>query len=114
VSAAVVGALGALVVIAVVLRFVTRRRLLVKYAALWLVVSVLLVILALIPGSLSGLADLLGFKVPSNLLFFTGFLLLLLVTLQLCVELSDVERRLQRLAEELAIMQEADERRPAS
>lgn len=112
-SAATVGALGAVLVITVVLRLVIRRRLLVKYAALWLVISVLLVVLALIPGSLAGLAHVLGFKVPANLLFFTGFLLLLLVTLQVCVELSTVDGRLQRLAEELAILQESDEGRQA-
>ena len=107
----VIGAVGAVLVIAIVLRLVVRRRLLVKYAALWLVVSVVLVAMALIPGSLSGLASVLGFKVPANLLFFAGFVLLLMVTVQICVELTAVERRIQRLAEELALMQESNEQR---
>ena len=104
-----VGIVGAILVIGVVLRLVVRRRLLVKYAALWLVVSVVLVVMALIPDSLSGLAHLLGFVVPANLLFFAGFVLLLFVTVQISVELTSVERRVQRLAEEIAIMQESDE-----
>jgi len=103
-----IGAIGAVLVILDVLRLVVRRRLLVKYAALWLVVSVVLVVMALIPGSLSGLADLLGFVVPANLLFFSGFVLLLLVTVQLSVELTSIERRIQRLAEEVALMQEGE------
>jgi hypothetical protein len=106
-STGLVGVLGAVVVIGVVLRLVVRRRLLVKYAALWLLVSVVLVVMALIPHSLTGLADLLGFVVPANLLFFAGFVLLLFVTVQISVELTKVERRLQRLAEELAIMKES-------
>jgi hypothetical protein len=105
-----IGIVGAVLVILVVLRLVVRRRLLVKYASLWLVVSVLLVVLAVIPGSLKSLADLLGFVVPANLLFFAGFLVLLFVTLQISVELTTVERRLQRLAEELAIARESEER----
>ena len=102
----IIGAIGAVAVIAVVLRLVVRRRLLVKYAALWLVVSIVLVVMALIPGSLQALARLLGFVVPANLLFFAGFVLLLMVTVQISVELTGVERRVQRLAEEIALIQE--------
>lgn len=104
--AELVAVLAALLVVIVVLRLVVRRRLLVKYAALWLILSVVLVAMALIPRSLTAMASVLGFEVPANLLFFAGFVLLLFVTLQLSVELSDVEGRVQRLAEELAIMQE--------
>ena len=107
----IIGAVGAVVVIAVVLRLVVRRKLLVKYAALWLIVSVVLVVMALIPGSLQALARLFGFVVPANLLFFAGFVLLLMVTVQISVELTAVERRIQRLAEELALIRaEGDER----
>ncbi len=108
-----VGIVGAVVVVVVVLRLVMRRRLLVKYAALWLVVSVVLVVTAVIPGGLSRLADLLGFIVPANLLFFAGFVLLLFVAVQISVELTSVERRIQRLAEEIAIIKENDDRRGA-
>ena len=104
--AGVVGALAALVVILVVLRLVARRRLLVKYAVLWLVVSVLLVAVALVPSSLTVVSSALGFAVPANLLFFGAFVLLLLVTVQLSVELTEVEARVQRLAEEMAILAE--------
>jgi hypothetical protein len=105
-TAALFGIIGALLMASVVLRLVLRRRLLVKYASLWLVISVVLVVMAVIPGSLRGLSHLLGFQVPSNLLFFCGFVLLLFVTVQVSVELTGVERRVQRLAEELALLQE--------
>jgi hypothetical protein len=108
-GAAVIGAIGALLVILVVLRLVVRRRLLVKYAALWLIMSVVLVVVALVPGLLGKASDLLGFAVAANLLFFGGFVVLLLVTVQLSVELTAVERRLQRLAEELALMRERND-----
>jgi hypothetical protein len=39
------------------------------------------------------------------MLFFVAFGLLLFVTLQMSVELTSVEARIQRLAEELAIAQ---------
>jgi hypothetical protein len=100
-STAVLGAVLALLAIFVVTRLVMRRRLLVKYAALWLA----LVILALVPGILDFLSRTLGFEVPANMLFFVAFGLLLFVTLQMSVELTSVEARIQRLAEELAIAQ---------
>lgn len=111
-GATIAGVAGAVVITATVLRLVHRRQLLVKYAALWLIVSTILVIMALIPHSLTSLADAFGFVVPSNLLFFLGFVVLLLVAVQLSVELTTVERRVQRLAEELALLKDAPEPRP--
>lgn len=107
---AIVGVTGAILVALVVLHLVSRRRLLVKYATLWLVVSCVLVILAVVPDALSWLATVLGFAVPANLLFFAGFVLVLFVTVQLSVELTAVERRIQRLAEELTILRESRDR----
>jgi hypothetical protein len=98
------GVLLTLVAVGVVLRLVLRRVLLVKYAVLWIAVSGLLMILAGFPQLLYWVAGLLGFAVPSNLLFFASIALLLAITLHHSVELSRVERRQQRLAEELALL----------
>lgn len=103
---AILGAITASLAAVIVLRLVIRRRLLVKYAALWLSVSVVLVTLAVIPGAVETVSQGLGFEVPANLLFFTGFMLLLFVNLQTTVELTKVEAKQQRLAEELAIMRD--------
>ncbi|HTW17957.1 MAG TPA: DUF2304 domain-containing protein [Nocardioides sp.] len=98
--------LVAVLVVALVLRLVASRRLLVKYAVLWLVVSVTLAVMAIIPDSVEALSDLAGFEVPSNFLFFAALGLLLCVNLQVSRELTTVERQLQRLAEEIAILRE--------
>lgn len=97
------GTLTAVTVIVIVVRLVVRRRLLVKYAALWLTVSIALFILGAVPTLINSIADALGFAVPANLLFFAGFGLMLLVTLQLSVELTRIEARIQRLAEDHAL-----------
>lgn len=98
--------LAAVLVVAGVLRLVASRRLLVKYAVLWLVVSVAMVVMAIIPDGVEALSDLAGFEVPSNFLFFAGLGLLLCVNLQVSRELTTVERQVQRLAEEVAILRE--------
>lgn len=101
----ILGAVLALVAIAVVIWLVMDRRLLVKYAALWLAVALVLVTLALIPGVLEFVTRTLGFELPANMLFFAASVLLLFVSLQMSVELTSVEARVQRLAEEIALLE---------
>ena len=93
-----------LFVVVIVLRLVARRQLLVKYAALWIGVAALLSVLAAFPVLLEWLAGFLGFEVRSNLLFFASISLLLVIALQLSLEVSRIEHRLQRVAEELALL----------
>ena len=75
-----------------------------KFAALWLLVSAAILVMAIFPANLTSLADLLGVEVPSNLLFLMGGVLLLLVSVQLSHEVSRVEARTRRLAEEIALL----------
>ena len=93
----------ALLVVAFVLRLLRNRTLREKYAALWILVGALIVVLVAFPGLLGAAASLLGFAVPSNLLFLLAIVLLLGVTLHLSLELSRLEDETRVLAEEAAI-----------
>jgi hypothetical protein len=75
-----------------------------KFAALWLLVSVVVLILAVFPQILVAFAIWLGVAVPANLLFFLAALLLLAVSVQLSFEVSRLEARTRRLAEDLALL----------
>jgi hypothetical protein len=94
----------ALVVLAIILVLLLRRKLREKYAVLWLVIGVATLLLALFPGMLIWLSDLLGVEVASNLLFALALALLIGVTLHLSWELSTSEDEVRRVAEEIAIM----------
>ena len=98
------GLIAALVTLAFVVELLRRGVLREKFAALWLLVSVSILILAIFPATLNWLADLLGVEVQSNLLFLMGGVLLLLVSVQLSHEVSRVEARTRRLAEEIALL----------
>lgn len=98
------GLAAALVMVLFVAELLRRGILRERFAALWLVVSALLVIVALFPQLLREAADLLGFALPSNLLFFASILFLLLVAVQLSFEVSKLEARTRRLAEDLALL----------
>jgi hypothetical protein len=106
ISASVVGAAGGLLVLGAVLRLILQGRMRVRYAGLWLLVSAGLAFVALVPGLLSATSEFFGFQVPSNFLFFTGMVLLVLVGINLSVAVTTLEDRIQRLAEEFALLAE--------
>ncbi len=81
-----------------------RHQLREKYAILWLLVSVSVLVIAVFPGVLANAARLTGVQTPSNLLFFIAALVLLVVCVQLSWEVSRLEDETRALAEEVAIL----------
>jgi hypothetical protein len=77
----IVSILGALVLLVVVLEMVRRRRLLERYALLWLFSALVILALAVWRGALEQVAKAVGIYSPPNALFFIalGFVLLLLL-----------------------------------
>lgn len=99
-----VGLGAALMLLFFVVELLRRGILRERFAALWLSVSALLIVVALFPSLLGRAATALGFQVSSNLLFFTSIVFLLLVCVQLSFEVSRLEARSRRLAEDLALL----------
>ncbi|WP_109510336.1 DUF2304 domain-containing protein [Nocardioides speluncae] len=100
----ILGLTGAVVIMVVLFEMLRRHRLREKYAVIWFVIAVSAIVVAVVPGVLFGLADLVGVKVPSNLLFFLASLLLLGLTLQHSHELGRLEERCRTLAEEVGLL----------
>jgi hypothetical protein len=101
---AATGVVLALAILGVVTALLLMRRLREKYAALWIVIGLGILIVGLFPVVLEGLTSALGVVLPANLLFALAILLLLGVALHLSVELSQAEDEIRRAAEELAIL----------
>ena len=106
----VLGLLAALGATAFIVEMLRRCILREKFAVLWLLVSGALIVFAAFPALLRSLADLAGIAVPSNLLFLMAAVLLLLVSVQLSYEVSRLEARTRRLAEEVALLRHDLER----
>jgi hypothetical protein len=100
---AIAGVCFAVLVLVIIITMLLRRQLREKYATLWLLIGLAVLVLALFPGLLFALTDVLGFEVPSNLLFVLSIVLLVGVALHLSWELSRAEEEIRRLAEESAI-----------
>lgn len=103
----IVAALGASVLLLIVLELVRRRRLLERYALLWLLSAMVLVGLAIWRDGLSELAKLLGIANPPNALFLVAFGFVLLLLLHFSLAISRLADETKVLAQRLAI---ADER----
>ena len=87
-----------------ILRLVRRRQLAGKYALLWTAVALVLGILAVWPGLLTGVSEFVGVHYPPALflLVTTGFLFV--VVIHFSYELSRLEDRSRTLAEETALL----------
>lgn len=94
----------ALLVLTIIIALLLRRQLREKYATMWLLIGIVILILAIFPGLLIGLSTALGVAVPSNLIFALALVLLIGVALHLSWELSQAEDEIRRSAEELAIL----------
>lgn len=101
-----IGIASALLVLVFVIEMLRRGILREKFAALWLILSVALVVLALFPQILGNVSAWLGVAVPANLLFTLAAITLLLVCVQLSHEISRLESRTRRLAEEIALLRQ--------
>lgn len=99
----VAGIVLALLALALVGWMLVTRRLREKYAVMWIVIALCVLILGLFPQLLLWATTLLGVQVPANLLFALAIVLLLGVSLHLSWELSQAEDEIRRVAEEAAI-----------
>ena len=98
----------------VMFELLRRRQLKEKYAVLWLVVGVGMVVLAVFPGLLDVTARFVGVQSGPNLLLFVGVLVLLLVCVHLSWEVSRLEDKSRALAEEVGLLRlELDRARSA-
>ncbi len=91
-------------VIAFVVYLLVTRQLREKYAILWLLLGLTLLVLGIFPDVLTAATSALGVQLPVNLLFTAAIVVLLGVALHLSWELSQMEDETRRLAEEVAIL----------
>ena len=74
-----------------------------KYALVWFLVGVLLLIADLAPGILDEMCRLLGISLPINMLFFLGFVFVLIIVFSQTIVISNLTRRVKRLTQEVGM-----------
>jgi hypothetical protein len=97
-----------------VLELVRRRRLLERYALVWLVSSVVLLGLSIWRGALDRIAEQIGVSYPPNALFIVAFGFVLWMLLHFSVAVSRLSDQSKVLAQRLALLEERMRRREAA
>jgi hypothetical protein len=106
-----VAVLGALGLTAVILWLVRRRTLREEYTPIWLGVAAGVLALGLSRELLHGLTRVLGAWSPSSTVFFLGQAFLVAICLNYAVRLSALTLKTKNLAQEVALLRDALERR---
>jgi hypothetical protein len=95
-----------LVLLLLVLELVRRRRLLERYALVWMAVTGLLILLALWDGLLTSVASVIGISYPPSALFLIAFGFVILLLLHFSVAVSRLTDQSKVLAQQLALLDE--------
>ena len=99
-------AICSLVLIYLVGYLLKRRKLEPEYALLWLLTGVVLFILALWENLLFLVTSLIGAKLAASTMFFFALIFLGAIALHYSVKISQLEKRVRRLTQELSIMKD--------
>jgi len=98
------------VLVMLIVELVRRRKLREEYSWLWLSLSLAMFILALWPGLLDFVTGLIGAVLTTSTLFFFALLFLMLINIQFSMEISTLRTQVKKLAQQLAMTRDADER----
>jgi hypothetical protein len=102
----VVAIVASALLLIVILELVRQRRLLERYALLWLFSSLVLLALAVWNDALSTLSNAIGVATPSNALFLIAFGFVLVLLLHFSLAVSRLSDQTKVLAQKLAILEQ--------
>ena len=85
---------------------IRKRKLELKYALLWIVLDIAILILGCFPFLITKLATFFGVQTPINMLFFIGFCFSLVIIFSLTTALSKNSEKLKNLTQEIALLEE--------
>ena len=110
-DAQVFGLIMAAVVLIAIFELLRRQSLKEKYIVLWALTALAIVVIAIHPSMIDGVARVIGIKSGPNVLLLFGGIVVVLVCVQLSVEVSRLEDRSRALAEEIGLLRlELDKR----
>jgi hypothetical protein len=101
-----VAILGSVLLLVIVLEMVRRRRLMERYALLWLLSAIVLLGLGVWRNGLVHISKAIGIIYPPNALFFVAFGFVLLLLLHFSAAVSRLSDQTKVLAQRLALLEE--------
>lgn len=87
-----------------VVRLVSRRKILLGYSLLWMLLPFILIVCPIFPEPMFQLASLMGIELPSNFIFILAIICLMLIALSLSVIASKQTAYSKTLIQEVALL----------
>ena len=94
-----------LFIASIILWLIRRDHLHSRHALWWLLIALMVTLLGIFPTLIDWLAIWLGVNYPPTLLFILGMGMILLKVIHIDLHQSDLERKIRRLAQRLAILE---------
>ncbi len=97
--------------IAFIARLIMRGKLREEYAIIWIVCSVILIAFSFWRHGLDVVSKMLGFELPSNLIFTGAIFSMLIYLLHLSVVVSKLQEQNKTLAQDIALLKEKEKKK---
>jgi hypothetical protein len=104
--AQIIAVIVVLAIFLLILDLVRRRRLVERYALLWLAAALILLVLSIWTGGLDVIAEAMGIQLPANAIFILAFAMIFLLLLNFSVATSRLSEETKILAQESARLEQ--------
>ncbi len=105
-KAQIIAVVVVLAIFLLILDLVRRRRLVERYALLWMGAAFVLLVLSIWTGGLDVIADVMGIQEPANAIFILAFAMIFLLLLNFSVATSRLSEETKILAQEVARLEQ--------
>lgn len=95
----------ALLALIMIFQLIRKKKMGLKYALLWIVLAVSILILGCFPQLITWIAHFFGVQIPINMLFFIGFCFSLLIIFSLSAALSRNSEKIKKLTQEMGLLE---------
>lgn len=89
----------------IIINMVRKKSLDLRYALIWLALIAMILVIVIVPGLLGVITHFLGIYDAMNMVFFMGFVFLIVVTFFLTAALSRNSNRIKALTQQVALLE---------
>lgn len=94
----------AIAVLISIVYLLIKKRINVKFALVWIILFLVLLIAILIPGFLQWLTEILGFQTPSNMVLTIFIAVLIVINIASTVAISSLQKSRAKLIQEISLL----------
>ena len=100
----IVAVLFLLAIFISIIYILRKGRITIKYALIWFFAALVLFLFVLFPNLMSGLSNLLGFEIGSNMIFAGLIAMLMFINIALTIIVSGQKEKIRLLIQEVSIL----------